>query len=43
MICIGDKIFVNCWSFDNKVLVISTESLTVTDSIEVGIQPMWPW
>lgn len=40
MIRIGDKIFVNCWSFDNKVLVINTESLTVTDSIEVGIQPM---
>lgn len=40
LIKIGNKVFTNCWSFDNKVLVISTESLAVVDSIEVGIQPL---
>ncbi len=37
---IGNKVYTNCWSFDNKVLVISTESLSVIDSIEVGVQPL---
>lgn len=37
---IGNRIFTNCWSYDNKVLVIDAESLTVIDSVEVGIQPM---
>ncbi|PKP37114.1 MAG: cell surface protein [Bacteroidetes bacterium HGW-Bacteroidetes-15] len=40
LVKIGNKVFTNCWSFDNKVLVISTESLAVIDSIEVGIQPL---
>jgi hypothetical protein len=40
LIKIGSEVFTNCWSFDNKVLVISTESLAVIDSIEVGIQPL---
>ncbi len=40
LIKIGSKIYTNCWSFDNKVLVISAETLTVIDSIVVGIQPL---
>lgn len=40
LIRIGNRVYTNCWSFDNKVLVISTESLSVIDSIEVGIQPV---
>ncbi|MFP4556193.1 MAG: YncE family protein [Bacteroidales bacterium] len=40
LIRVEDKIFTNCWSYDNKVLVISSESLAVIDSIEVGIQPL---
>ncbi len=40
LIKIGGNIFTNCWSFDNKVLVISAETLSVIDSITVGIQPL---
>lgn len=40
LIRIGDSIYTNSWSFDNRVLVISAESLTLTDSIMVGVQPL---
>jgi len=35
----GNKVYVNSWSYDNKVLVINSISDEITDSITVGKQP----
>lgn len=35
----GDRVFVNCWSYDNKILVVDAAREVLTDSIQVGWQP----
>jgi sugar lactone lactonase YvrE len=39
MITLENELFVNCWSYDNKILVINTDTDKLVDSITVPIQP----
>ncbi|QZT38170.1 hypothetical protein K5X82_04525 [Halosquirtibacter xylanolyticus] len=39
IVAIGDELFTNAWSNDNKILVIDPNTNMLKDSIEVGIQP----
>ncbi len=39
MVQFGKYIFVNCWSYQNKILKIDTTTDTVVEELAVGIQP----
>ena len=35
----GDYLYVNCWSYNNRILKIDTETDEIVAELEVGIQP----
>lgn len=39
MVQVGNRLFVNCWSYDNKILVVDTQTERLVDSLTVGWQP----
>lgn len=40
MVAYNNFIFTNCWSFDNKVLLIDSDTDKLVDSLETGVQPV---
>lgn len=39
MVQLGKYLYVNCWSYQNRILKIDTETDTIVAELEVGIQP----
>ena len=39
MVQIGDYVYVNCWSYQNRLLKIDTRTDRIVAQLEVGIQP----
>lgn len=39
MVQVGKYLYVNCWSYQNRILKIDTESDTIVDELQVGVQP----
>lgn len=39
MVQVGEFVYVNCWSYQNRILKIDTRTDTVVAELEVGIQP----
>ncbi len=39
MVSYAHKVYVACWSYDDKILVINSDNDQITDSIKVGKQP----
>ena len=39
MVQVGKRVFVNCWSYDDKILVVDTRAECLVDSLAVGWQP----
>lgn len=39
MVQIGKFVYINCWSYQNRILMVDTETDTITKELVVGIQP----
>lgn len=39
MVQVGKYVYTNCWSYQNRILKIDTETDIVVDELEIGIQP----
>lgn len=39
MVSYGKYVFCNCWSYQNRIIKIDTETDRVVDQLEIGIQP----
>jgi len=39
MLSFNQKVYLACWSYDDKILVINSDTDVITDSIKVGKQP----
>ncbi len=44
MVQYGKYVYCNCWSYQNRIIKIDTETDQVVDELKVGIQPpRWSW